>query len=156
MMAQLLPLRPAAVRAGIVLLLLGCLALDSAGIIRNQSYVTWLYGQERALAADLLAHGEHHIFTDYWTCDWIAFETGEHITCAVLDSNLRSSLDRYPPYRAGVLADRRAPLVGRVATPLVAFMDRVVRDNPLCYQRQEFPVFVIYRSRCRAPIYRRK
>jgi hypothetical protein len=48
------------------------------------------------------------IYTNYWTCGKIAFESNEHIICAVLDKQMQvdpvPGHNRYPPYVSAVRA----------------------------------------------------
>ena len=59
--------------------------------------------QER-LIADLERRGVTALYTDYWTCDRMAFLSHEHIICATLNPELQPDLDRYAPYRERVAA----------------------------------------------------
>src|SRR5258708_26173417 len=38
------------------------------------------------------------IYTDYWTCDRIVFESTERIICSVVDEQLQPGVNRYTPY----------------------------------------------------------
>src|SRR5207253_11475008 len=64
--------------------------------------------QQEALIHDLLHIGATHIYSDYWTCNLIIFESREQIICSVLDEQLQPGDDRYLPYRSIVTADPRA------------------------------------------------
>ena len=46
--------------------------------------------QEADLIQALLNRGITHIYTDYWTCDRIAFESTERIICSVVDEQLQA------------------------------------------------------------------
>jgi hypothetical protein len=59
--------------------------------------------QER-LIADLEKRGATTLYTDYWTCDRVAFLSHERIICATLNPELQPDLDRYAPYRERVTA----------------------------------------------------
>jgi hypothetical protein len=120
------------------------LILDSAAIYSDRAYASWLHGQQIALASTLESHRVSHIYTDYWTCDWLAFESRERIVCAVLDANLQPSLDRYLPYRAAVGADRRAPYVFRHGTPEGDAFARLVKSHPGLFKTSRSAVFEIY------------
>ncbi|MCW2642722.1 MAG: hypothetical protein JWP76_5028, partial [Dactylosporangium sp.] len=52
-----------------------------------------------------------HLYAGYWTCNRISFDSGETMTCAVLEEDLRPGFDRYRPYRAAVAADPRPAYV---------------------------------------------
>jgi len=62
-------------------------------------------GQQDGLIANLQRIGATHIYTDYWTCDRIAFVSQEKIICGVLDNNLQPSHNRYAPYYTLVKTD---------------------------------------------------
>jgi hypothetical protein len=59
--------------------------------------------QER-LIADLERREVTTLYTDYWTCDRLAFLSHERIICATLNPELQPDLDRYAPYRERVAA----------------------------------------------------
>jgi hypothetical protein len=66
---------------------------------------------DRLVIASLAAHGITLYVSDYWTCYRLAFESDEHVRCAVrdmVDSTLtqNGAVNRYRPY---LLAVERAP-----------------------------------------------
>lgn len=67
--------------------------------------------QDTALISSLLKVGAIHIYTDYWTCDRIAFESAERIICSVVDEQLQPGLNRSPFYAPVVAADPHADWV---------------------------------------------
>jgi 4-amino-4-deoxy-L-arabinose transferase-like glycosyltransferase len=78
----------------------------------------------------VLEHLEvRHIYTDYWTCDKIAFESDERITCVSITDGLQISLryTRYTPYIAQVRADPGAayvlPMNKAIFTPFNTFVN---------------------------------
>ena len=73
--------------------------------------------QEADLIHALLNRGITHIYTDYWTCDRIAFESREQIICSVVDEQLQPGNNRYTPYALMVEADPRASWVLQVGSP---------------------------------------
>jgi hypothetical protein len=74
-------------------------------------------GQHRLLARALLQRGITRGYTDYWTCDRIAFQTRERIVCAVVGEELSRGHDRYGPYRPLVAADAGAAWLLPLGTP---------------------------------------
>lgn len=60
--------------------------------------------RQRTMVAYLEEAGLTRLYTDYWTCNRLAFQSQERVICAVLDERLHSGLDRYRPYRAVVHA----------------------------------------------------
>jgi hypothetical protein len=67
--------------------------------------------EQRQLVDTLRGAGVRHLYSGYWTCNRISFDSGEKITCAVLDDKLGPGFDRYRPYRAAVAADSRPAYV---------------------------------------------
>ena len=67
--------------------------------------------QEAHLIQTLFNRGITHIYTDYWTCDRIAFESTERIICSVVDEQLQAGVNRYTPYTAIVNTDSHASWV---------------------------------------------
>lgn len=67
--------------------------------------------QEAQLIHGLLEHRIAHVYTDYWTCDRLAFQSQEHIICGVLTKGCtleRDSHNRYAPYYTIVSNDPEA------------------------------------------------
>lgn len=126
-------------------LLAAALLSNTIGAYSDAGYPTWLRGQLMAAALHLTGHHVNHVYTDYWTCNWLAFETHERITCAVLDSQLRPSLDRYRPYRAAVRRDRRAWYLFRVDTPQATTFARLAGASGR-YRRTTLAAFTLYQS----------
>lgn len=69
--------------------------------------------QDAALINTLEHLSVRHIYTDYWTCDKIAFESDEHIVCAVISPELQVSrhYSRYTAYIHEVSSDPQAAYV---------------------------------------------
>jgi len=64
--------------------------------------------QQYAMIHDLEHLGVKHFYTEYWTCDRVAFQSMEQLTCSVLNDGLRPGMNRYLPYRAAVRSDPHA------------------------------------------------
>ena len=69
--------------------------------------------QQDTLIRGLLRIKATHIYTDYWTCDSIAFLSREQIICASVDSQMRLQprYNRYAPYVPIVKADPNSAYV---------------------------------------------
>jgi len=69
--------------------------------------------QQDILIHSLLRIKATHIYTDYWTCDSIAFVSREQIICGVVDGQLKVQphYSRYAPYVPIVKADPNAAYV---------------------------------------------
>jgi hypothetical protein len=87
------------------------LAVGTIATVREATTVEranrWRYGLRQGLSE----LGVTRIYSDYWTCDTLMFDTKERILCAVLDEDLTSGLNRYPPYQRAVEDDPGAVLV---------------------------------------------
>jgi len=102
--------------------------------------------QESALIHSLLHMGVSHIYSDYWTCDRLIFQSQEHLICAVVNDDLTPGHNRYLPYRSIVDADPNAAYVFRLHTlPDATFTRHVATANPTKhYQRLELDGYAVY------------
>jgi hypothetical protein len=103
--------------------------------------------QQDALIANLERIGATRIFTDYWSCDRIAFVSQEKIICAVLDNNLQPSHNRYPQYYTIVRADSNSAyvypldLLNKDKTSIIIKKSNILNRH---YRRYEFDGYVVY------------
>ncbi len=102
------------------------------------------YRQQDALMHDLLRIKATHIYTDYWTCDSIAFLSKEQIICGVLDDHLQPSHNRYSPYYYIVKANPLTSYVFPVGSAQVTTLDKQAAFSTGSYRRFVFDGFVIY------------
>jgi hypothetical protein len=66
---------------------------------------------ERMLIATLDRLHVSRFYSEYWTCNRLAFATRERMVCATLSDDLHPGFDRYLPYRDVVAADPGAAYV---------------------------------------------
>ncbi|MBO0790706.1 MAG: hypothetical protein J2P36_07125, partial [Ktedonobacteraceae bacterium] len=72
-----------------------------------------------------------HIYSDYWTCNRLIFQSKERIICAVIDLNkynnrlLRTGQNRYLPYLEEVRADKHETYVLELGSPLVLAFESI-------------------------------
>ncbi len=66
------------------------------------------YQRDQTFISQLQSIGAVHIYTDYWTCDKIAFESQERVICAVVDANLQPTHNRESRYYQIVSQDKSA------------------------------------------------
>jgi hypothetical protein len=90
----------------VFLILIGTLSIF-AEFPATQAY----NGQEDDLIANLQRIDATHIYTEYWTCDRIAFVSQEKIICAVVADNLQLTHNRYYKYYTIVQADPHSAYV---------------------------------------------
>jgi len=90
----------------------------------------------------LVASGHPHIYTEYWECNKIAFESNERVICGVLDTTLQPSHNRTPGYWNIVHADPQAAYVFSVGSPQVALLDKKLA--PSRYKRLVMDGYVVW------------
>jgi hypothetical protein len=102
--------------------------------------------QQDTLIHDLLRIKATHIYTDYWTCDSIAFVSREQIICAVVDGQLKVNLrySRYAPYVPIVKADPNAAYVFPLEAGKIPTFAKRVTLLPGHYQQFIFGNYVVY------------
>jgi 4-amino-4-deoxy-L-arabinose transferase-like glycosyltransferase len=103
--------------------------------------------QESALIQTLLHMGVSHIYSDYWTCDRLIFQSQEHLICSVVNDDLTPGHNRYLPYRSIVDADPNAAYVFRLnSLPDVTFTQhQAAQGGPTNhYQRLAFDGYAVY------------
>lgn len=103
--------------------------------------------QEALLIAGLLRMGATHIYSDYWTCDRLIFQSQERIICSALQGRLEPAYNRYQPYHTLVAADAHAAYVFHVASLLdVTFAQHMASSNTggRKYQRVVLAGYAIY------------
>lgn len=107
--------------------LIACmLAIGTLNVFSQASSVQTQNQQRKMLIADLLRFHATRIYSDYWTCDDIMFQSDERIICSVVDNNLHPGQDRYLPYRSILQHDAQAAYVFRANSPQVSsFMQKV-------------------------------
>ena len=94
---------------------------------------------------DLLRLGIPHIYSDYWTCDRIIFESQEKIICGVIDDHLRPSHNRYPQYYAIVSADPHSAYVFSIGSSQSITFGQRAASSGKRYQRLVLDGYVIYK-----------
>ena len=137
-------------RALLLLVAIVCVA-GTLAALQDVPAVRLIEQQRQAMLLQLERRHIRHFYTDdYWTCYRMAFASGEAITCAVIDADLRpsgSNRNRYGPYVGQVQADRHAAYVLPLAD---AHTPWIVRNAHLAnghYLRLDLPGYVIYTKR---------
>jgi hypothetical protein len=98
---------------------------------------------QQALTRDLLKIGATRIYTDYWTCNRIIFESRERILCATLNPQLGQGYDRYKPYRYALRATPHPTFLFPLDSPLLPlFEHKHIGDTS--YHRFVFDGYVVY------------
>ncbi len=129
-----------AVLTGIALILIMGTSILFSEVPRVQA----THQQQRSLIGYLLASGHPHIYTEYWECNKIAFESNEHIICGVLDPNLQPSHNRTPGYWDIVHSDLQAAYVFSIGSPQVALLDKKLASSKQNYERSVRDGYVVW------------
>jgi len=109
--------------------LIGCmLAAGTLSAFQQTGSVQAQNQQRKMLIADLLRRHATRIYSDYWTCDDIMFQSNERIICSVLDNNFQPGSDRYLPYYSIVQHDTHAAYVFLAGSPQASSFMRKVLD----------------------------
>jgi hypothetical protein len=108
--------------------------------------------QQEALIHDLLHLDATRIYSDYWTCDRIAFQSHEQIICAVIGAQGQFVDNRYMPYVVAVQADPHAAYVLPADSPQAAdFAGKAALKDRRRYQHFTFDGYEIYLPRASSP-----
>lgn len=102
--------------------------------------------KQDSLVHNLLRIKATHIYTDYWTCNSIAFVSREQIICAVVDGQLhvQPRYNRYAPYSTIVEADPNSAYVFPIeAGQVPTIVERAAR-SPGQFKRFVFGDYIVY------------
>ena len=100
--------------------------------------------QQKDLIEHLVASGHSHIYTEYWECNKIAFESNERIICGVLYPDLQPSHNRTPGYWDIVHSDPQSAYVFSVGSPQVALLDKKLATSKQKYERSVMDGYVVW------------
>lgn len=99
------------------------------------------------LIATMVRAGDTRVYSDYWTCDRLIFQSQERIICSVLDEQLQPALDRYLPYRALVASSPHSAFLFHRDAPQVAAFKAWAAQSHMQYSTLTLTTlnYVIYR-----------
>jgi hypothetical protein len=96
------------------------------------------------LIHNLIRIGAVHIYSDYWTCDNIIFQSDERITCDTVDTNLNQGYVRYPPDATIVQSDPKASYAFPLNIPQAQAIAQRIAHSSKHYRRYVFDGYVVY------------
>ncbi|HEX4202955.1 MAG TPA: hypothetical protein VHZ51_01885, partial [Ktedonobacteraceae bacterium] len=102
------------------------------------------YQQYVALANNLANVHITHIYTDYWTCDKLAFVSQERVICGVTTGSLRPSHNRVPNYYQIVHADPASAYVFAASSGQFPAVLKLVKRHPSWFHHYVFDGYVVY------------
>jgi hypothetical protein len=100
--------------------------------------------QEFDLINNLLRVGVTHMYTDYWTCNNIAFLSNERIICGVVDGNLQPSHNRDPQYWSYVSHDPHSAYVFPIGSGQMPAAQKKVAAAPNQYHQYRFDGYMVF------------
>lgn len=92
----------------------------------------------------LVATGHTHIYTEYWECNKIAFESNERVICGVLYPHLEPSHNRTPGYWDSVHADPQAAYVFSIGSPQAVLLDKHMPTSQQKYERSVMDGYIVW------------
>ncbi|BCL80567.1 hypothetical protein ccbrp13_30320 [Ktedonobacteria bacterium brp13] len=85
----------------LMVIMILCLSYGTYETLTEVPQARTAYAQEEELISSLSQHGITHVYTDYWTCYRLAFQSAERVTCGVVTGDCSFRADqhnRYKPY----------------------------------------------------------
>lgn len=101
--------------------------------------------QQNDLVHNLLSMHITHIYSDFWSCDRIIFQSNEQIACSVLDDQLHLAGDRYRPNGTVVQSDPQSSYVFPMGSPQANGFQKHFAASGRLFQRVTFDGYVIFR-----------
>jgi hypothetical protein len=132
-------------RRGILLLIGVVLLLGTIGSFFEIPTVQASAQKEDTFIHDLVQIKVTHIYSEYWTCGRIIFQTREQITCASLDRYLISYRNRYAPYYYIVKNDPNSAYVFPINSPQDRKFIQQENVSGIRYQHYTFDGYHIYK-----------
>ncbi len=113
--------RPAWQRLGAALPFVGAAAMGVSATVALAVHVpvyTAATADQKTVLAVLERENVTRMYADYWTCNWIAYQTAEKRICAVVGDDLAQGLNRYTPYWDTVQQAPSAAYLAPIDSPL--------------------------------------
>jgi 4-amino-4-deoxy-L-arabinose transferase-like glycosyltransferase len=131
-----------------VALLLLIFVVFFAGTIRTCTEIPAAqdaYNSQEALVQRLQQLGATRIYSEYWTCNRLIFQSGEKIICSALGDELQSGFNRYTPYAAEVAAAAHPAYVFPLGSAqAAAFAHRLEAGGQPRYRHEVYQNYDIY------------
>lgn len=102
--------------------------------------------QQYQLIDDLLRLKVTRIYTDYWTCDRLAFLSNERIVCSVVDNGLNPGVNRYTPYVALVRQTPNAAYVFGTGAPQIAILEQRLSRSHQHYRQITVDGYIVFQT----------
>jgi hypothetical protein len=127
-------------------------AFATVSVLRNVAFIDAIDDRQSALLADLERRGVTHFYTEYWTCNHIAYLSDERVVCAVVADDLDHGFDRYFPYRAEVAADPRQTFALPVGSPASTALRDYLDERDVAYSHEVVAGYDLYEPAVRVAL----
>jgi len=134
----------AIISAAALLCVVGVFLLGTIITFQQSSVTTAITQQQEHLIDDLLRLKVTRIYTDYWTCDRLAFLSDERIICSVVNDGLQPGQNRDTPYVALVRQAPNAAYVFADGAPQIAVLDQRLSRSPQSYRRTMVDGYIVF------------
>ncbi len=139
------PLVTGILRVSILLLAFTIFINGTFNIFYQQVPAVNLANQQRqALINDLLRIHAVHIYSEYWTCSNLMFQSDERIICSVLADDLQPGQNRYLPYQTIVQSDSNASYVLPLGSPQDQTFKQIIAMTHTYYRHFTFEGYDVY------------
>lgn len=135
-------LKPGRVGFLLIELLLVC---ATWGVFQQVPEVQAVNQQRQHLVTHLEQMQATRIYSDYWTCNNVIFESNEHIICAVLNNDLQTGQNRYPAYVPVVQRDPQAEYVFPIGSAQAASFVRQAGKMHRPYSTLTIDGYLVFR-----------
>lgn len=85
-----------------------------------------------------------HIYSDYWTCERVMFQSAGQITCYTVNESLNQGYERYLPNKAIVTGDAESSWAFPTNLPQAKAIAQRMTLSGKPYHRYEFDGYVVY------------
>ncbi len=130
--------------ATLVLFLYANALLALVGVFWQVPTIQATNQQQQKMVNDLLHSGVTRLYSDYWTCNRIIFQSNERLICSVLNEQLQLQDNRYVPYQTLVEHDVHASYVFHVGSPQALALEKRLTQTGRAYTRQELDGYEVY------------
>jgi len=133
-------------RGGLLLLIFLTFISGTLRTFANIPGAQVAYQQEGALVQDLLKIHATRIYSEYWTCNRLAFRSREQIICSVLDDQLKPGFDRYLPYRSIVRAAPHPTYIFPLGSKPAGVLKHQMQSSSNPYRVYVFDGYLVYQT----------
>ncbi|MBO0779296.1 MAG: hypothetical protein J2P37_10760 [Ktedonobacteraceae bacterium] len=127
---------------GILSIIVTVYLLGTVATVASVPQAKQNYQQRVRLIDHLLSSGATRIYSEYWTCNNLTFQSQEKIICSSLSETLGPGFDRYAPYRDIVRSVPQPTYVFPENMPQVSLLEQQLKGKP--YRQYNFEGYEIF------------